>query len=212
MCCSYFQHFIICSISKKRERNWRQVLESKTRSRVCSTDNKRSSDVVAVDSVIVVDMFLMLCRGILMFIVLGLSYVWENRSWWQRRRAHHVFCTCGASLAGDSLHILLQSLFSSRVRIKSLSLALFVSKVSCAHSRLSFSSLWLHWSLFFMWFHFNDILWFIDFRFQIFSSRTFFSFRPFEANCDSDEWKQDGAGNCYWMWSLFKMRYPKKLS
>jgi len=58
----------------------------------------------------------------------------------------------------------------------------------------------------------HDILWYIDFRFHFFSLRTFFSFHLFETNCDSDEWKQDEAGNCYWIWSLFKMWYPKKLS
>jgi hypothetical protein len=117
-------------------------------------------------SVIVVGMVLMLCHGILMFIVLGLSYVWENWSWWQRRRAHHVLSTCGASLAGDSLHISLQPLCSSRVQ-NQVFLALFISKVSCLLSRLSLSILWLLCSLFFMRFHFTT---FFDLLIFVFSS------------------------------------------
>lgn len=89
-------------LRERRELSWRQVLESKTRSPVYYADNKLQMWSLWM-TVIVVGMVLVLCRGILMFVVLGLSYVWENRSWWQRRREHHVFSACGASLAGDSL-------------------------------------------------------------------------------------------------------------
>jgi len=103
MYCPLFNTSLSLSVplAERRELSWRQVLESKTRSQVYYADKLQIWSLWT--SVIFVGMVLMLCRGILMSVVLGLSYVWENRSWWQRRREHHVFSACGASLAGDSL-------------------------------------------------------------------------------------------------------------
>jgi len=102
---------------------------------------------------------------------------------------------------------------SFHLRVKNqISPALFIAKVSCLPSQ---SPLFIQpVTALFPARHLislHDILWYIDFRFHFFSLRTFFSFHLFEANCDSDEWKQDEDGNCYWMWSLFKMWYPKKV-